>query len=80
MKTLVLVDAEQLSEEAFDLFGEGQLFVDDELNVVTEWSRNDANYRSEYMSPLIKYFGGKISTDPTEAAIDAANDYVLKNF
>lgn len=80
MNTLVLVDTEQLSDEAFELFGKGQLFLDDEGVVVAEWSSNDANYRHEYMYPLIKAFGGRINLDPTDEAIEAANKYVLQNF
>ena len=36
------------------------------LKLVTCWSANDANWRGEYMSGLIKYFGGKIERLPVK--------------
>jgi hypothetical protein len=40
--------------------GEMDWFFDEEFNVITYWYQNDANWRGEYMRPLLRYLGGEI--------------------
>lgn len=41
------------------------------LSLITWWDNNDANYRSEYMSPLFKHVGVEIKTLPREKRKEA---------
>ena len=39
---------------------EGEIFWDDEKNVITGIHDNDANFRDEYFEPLFSHFGIKL--------------------
>jgi hypothetical protein len=43
-----------------DWFGENQFFFDFHGNLLHWWSCNDANYRHEYMNPLMSKLGVQI--------------------
>lgn len=49
-------------------FGEMQFFFDAKHNLLHYWACNDANWRAEYMDPLMKALGFKMEgaeeTDP----------------
>ena len=45
-------------------FGEYDFFFDNKMNVITYWHCNDAHWRSDFMSDLIKYFGGRVELLP----------------
>src|SRR5271156_5850304 len=51
------------------------------LTLITSWSANDANWRGEYMTGLINYFGGKIEQLPEkhekEASLMVAQEWGL---
>ena len=50
-----------------DDLGEADAFyevVDDKLTMITAWSMNDAQYRSEYMDPLFSHLGIEIKPVP----------------
>lgn len=42
-------------------YGEWDVFFDGADNIVTYWHCNDANWRPEYMNPLVEYFSGRIN-------------------
>lgn len=49
-----------------DDLGEFEAFFDADKNYIHGWSQNDANYRHEYMDPLMKALGIDIvSVNPT---------------
>lgn len=54
MKTIYHVNVE--------VFGEQDFFFDDDGKLIHWWDRNDADYRNEYMDPLMKELGIKVKS------------------
>ncbi len=42
-----------------DEIGEVEGMFDENKELIHWWSRNDANWRSEYFAPILEYFGYK---------------------
>jgi hypothetical protein len=52
-----------LDDDQYDRVGEVDFFLtEDGTQIVAWWSKNDANWRPEYMSGLIQYFGGEVKS------------------
>lgn len=66
MKTAYYKFCEEVGEvdAFFDL-------TDGYLTLITCWSCNDGNWRSEYMSGLLKYFDGEVKTLPEQYDAEA---------
>lgn len=81
LKTVQLVTMDDLlDEEVLEVCGEFQAFVGENNKIIAFWYLNDANYRGEYMSDLLKFFGGAVSNTVSEDAIMAVESYILENY
>lgn len=60
-------------------YGEVQAFFDEKFKIITAWSCDDANYRSEYMDPLFEAVGVKMVHLPANK-FEMADKAIKKEF